>query len=195
MPESPLKGRSDLILAAARKRFENFGFRHTSITDIADDAGVAAGTIYWHFESKEALFRRLIDAENADWLERARDALHQPGSALERLAMLARASTDFYQQSRLMLAVLRRDRSMIHAPLLDDIHARLQKQSVSLMAQLLQDGIQDGTVRSVDPEKAAYVLFSVGHALFNQSAHPYEDLADVLADIAVHGLAPRPEAA
>jgi AcrR family transcriptional regulator len=195
MSESPPEGRSERILAAARKRFENFGFRHTSIAEIADDAGVAAGTIYWHFESKEALFLRLIDAENADWLERARAALHQPGNALERLARLARGSMEFYQQSRLMLAVLRRDRSMIHAPMLDSIHVRLQEQTVSLMAQVLRDGIDDGSMRSVEPEKAAYVLFSVGHALFNQSDHPYEDLADVLADITIHGLASRPEAA
>ena len=41
------------ILDAARLRFERFGFRRTGVSEIARGAGVAAGTLYRHFESKE----------------------------------------------------------------------------------------------------------------------------------------------
>ncbi len=180
--------RADRILAAARRQFEAAGFRGTGIADIADEAGVAPGTIYWHFRGKEELFLHLIDEDNAAWLERARNVLASPGTALERIANLASASAKSYQSSKLLLAVLRRDRRLIHPPLLEDIHTRLAKQSISLMAKVIREGIKEGSIRTVNAEKVAAVLFAAGHALFNQSNYSYEDLAVVLMDIAIHGL-------
>jgi len=161
---------------------------------IAEEAGVAAGTIYWHFHSKEELFLHLIDRENDAWLQRARQVLGQDGTALERLSQVARASADSYAQSNLLLAVLRRDRQLVPVHLLEDVHTRLAKQSISLLAHLIEDGINEGSVRSVDSETMATVLFAAGHALFNQSEHGYSELADALADLATHGLALSSEA-
>ena len=189
MSEAPSTSRSDRILHAARAQFEATGFRKTSIAEIADDAGVAAGTIYCHFKSKEEHFLRLIDDDNPVWLTRARDALSQPGAALERLAALVRTSAETYQQSKLLLAILRRDRRMLPPPLLEDIHARLAKQSISLLREVIQQGIDEGSIRPVDAEKTAAVLFAAGHGLFNQSDYVYDELAQVLADVAFRGLA------
>lgn len=44
------------ILDAARKVFTQHGVSRTSLKQIAEEAGVTRGAIYWHFESKEALF-------------------------------------------------------------------------------------------------------------------------------------------
>lgn len=46
----------EAILAAALALFGRYGYRRTSIDDIAREAGVAKGTVYLYVESKEALF-------------------------------------------------------------------------------------------------------------------------------------------
>jgi AcrR family transcriptional regulator len=51
-----------LILDAARALFAEHGYRGTSIADIADAAGLAPGTIYVHFDNKDDLFARVIEA-------------------------------------------------------------------------------------------------------------------------------------
>ena len=48
--------RREEILDAARRVFASRGFRGTTIADIADEAGIALGTIYLYFPSKEDLF-------------------------------------------------------------------------------------------------------------------------------------------
>jgi AcrR family transcriptional regulator len=53
-------GHRDAILAAATETFARFGFRKTSIDDIARRAGIAKGTVYVHFESKDELFGAVI---------------------------------------------------------------------------------------------------------------------------------------
>jgi AcrR family transcriptional regulator len=51
--------RRDEILAAARRVVAVRGLRSTTIADIADEAGIALGTIYLYFSSKEAVFAAL----------------------------------------------------------------------------------------------------------------------------------------
>src|SRR5262245_16710366 len=52
--------RRDAILAASLEEFAACGFAAARLDDVARRAGVAKGTIYLHFEDKEALFQELI---------------------------------------------------------------------------------------------------------------------------------------
>jgi TetR/AcrR family transcriptional regulator, multidrug resistance operon repressor len=51
--------KSDLIMSHAEKLFIDHGFHGTSMQMIAKAAGIAAGTVYLHFPSKEVLIRTL----------------------------------------------------------------------------------------------------------------------------------------
>jgi len=55
--------RRDEIMAAANKVFARNGFHATTIADVAKEAGLAYGSVYWYFDSKDDLFRQLIAAE------------------------------------------------------------------------------------------------------------------------------------
>jgi len=91
-------------------------------------------------------------------------------------------------------SVFRRDDEIIFAPLLDELHERLVKQNVAMMADVIRDGIREGTLRDVDPERAAFILFVGGDALnqlHNQTYYPDEDVLPLYADITMQGLLPR----
>jgi AcrR family transcriptional regulator len=61
------------ILDGARRVFLAEGFDGASMNDIARAAGVSKGTIYFHFDSKEALFEALIRAERQQQAEQCCD--------------------------------------------------------------------------------------------------------------------------
>lgn len=52
----------EIIIDAAEKLFSNKGYYQTSMQDIADEAQVAKGTLYYHFKSKEELFIKLLES-------------------------------------------------------------------------------------------------------------------------------------
>lgn len=56
----------ELLVAVARERFTNQGYAATSIEDIVQRAGVAKGALYHHFSGKDALFRAVYEAVQAD---------------------------------------------------------------------------------------------------------------------------------
>jgi AcrR family transcriptional regulator len=73
------------ILRAAQREFLERGFRRTSIESVARAAGVAKGTVYLYFDTKEEVFRGVSQAF-IDWfLGRAREAAATRGTVEQRL--------------------------------------------------------------------------------------------------------------
>src|SRR5205823_12193687 len=92
------------ILDAARDEFGERGFSETSIVGITQRAGVALGTFYTYFESKEALFQALVRDMSAQVRESvgpalsdARDGLDGERRALEAFLKFVRDHRDIYR--------------------------------------------------------------------------------------------------
>lgn len=82
---------ADQILAAAARLFGRQGWAATTLRQIAEEAGIKAGSIYYHFEGKEEIAARVLDAgilALTDAVQRHRAAL-PPGAGLR--AQLAAA--------------------------------------------------------------------------------------------------------
>ncbi len=58
-----IEGTRDKILSVANKLFSRFGFHKTSMDEIAKIARKAKGSLYYHFASKEDLFREVVSKE------------------------------------------------------------------------------------------------------------------------------------
>jgi AcrR family transcriptional regulator len=92
------------ILDAARTEFGERGFADSSIVGITQRAGVALGTFYTYFDSKEALFQALVRDMSAQVrdavgpvLGSAADALDGERRALEAFLSFAREHRDIYR--------------------------------------------------------------------------------------------------
>lgn len=176
------------ILAAATKRFATFGYRRTGMAEIARQAGVAAGTLYRYFASKEDVFREVVRQSHDSWLGRARKVLAAGGTAFDRLARLGQASVEFNRENTLINSIFRRDHDIIFAPLLEELHDQLLRENVAMIAEVVRDGIREGAFRDVDPERAAFVLFMFGDVLSNQQHYPYAEVFPIFGEIVYHGL-------
>lgn len=76
-----LDGKRGAILDAARALFARYGYKRTSIDDVAREAGIAKGTVYLYFASKEALYRALSEDLARQALDDAARALADPNRA------------------------------------------------------------------------------------------------------------------
>ena len=57
----PAEERKQMILAAAMKVFSETGYIGSSVDDVAKEAGISKGAIYWHFKNKDDLFKSLLE--------------------------------------------------------------------------------------------------------------------------------------
>lgn len=81
------------ILAAAFERFARYGFRRTSMEDIAGEAGVSRAALYLQFRNKEEIFRRLSETLHGEALARAEHALQRKGPLVDRVRAAVEAKS------------------------------------------------------------------------------------------------------
>lgn len=95
----------DAILDAAKKVFGEHGFEKAKMVDIAGRAGMAAGTLYNYFESKEQIFQSLIDSQMADAHARFAAVAKEPLAPRDAIRALVREVFSFMEQHRDMIEI------------------------------------------------------------------------------------------
>lgn len=84
------------IVAAATSLFNRYGFKRTSVDQLAAEAGVAKPTIYAYFDDKEAIFRAVVEAVCDEMVSGAKDASARDAPIEERLAAMLSAKLTRY---------------------------------------------------------------------------------------------------
>jgi AcrR family transcriptional regulator len=101
--EQKRQANRERILLAARRVFGARGYQVATIEEIADEAGLSNGAIYYNFASKEALFMALLDDRMQQRLEHVRNAFAndaEPGTLRRELAREALDITRTFKESR-----------------------------------------------------------------------------------------------
>lgn len=152
------------ILNAACDLIIHYGYDKTTVSDIARQAGVSKGTIYLHFDSKEALFEALLFRElnnyTGAWLAYI-EALPDGGT----IGALYRAALHAFKSSPLMAAMLRRDQRVLGSYLRKPNNIFVSMQSGTLRADTLRALQAVGAIRpDVNATVMAHImdLFSYG---------------------------------
>ena len=97
------------LLDIAVQRFAADGFRRTSVSDIAREAGLTPAAAYAYFAGKEGLFQAAVDADAGALIEAARSAAAEGASAREQLFLFVgelRERVDEYPLARRVLSGL-----------------------------------------------------------------------------------------
>src|SRR5918999_952505 len=89
-PHTPATDKRDLILRAATEVFAEHGYFQAQVADVARAAGVAAGTVYLYFRSKDDLLVSIFERTMRDAIAEGRAALERLTDPRQRLERLAR---------------------------------------------------------------------------------------------------------
>ena len=187
------------VLDIALRVFAANGYHQTRITDIIDAAGVARGTFYLYFDSKEAIFHELLDRLLLHLRANVIGVDVRPGapSVETQLVVTVRRLLEVVEAQRLMVMVLLREAVGLDA----SVDAKLREFYGSLHAYLVEAltaGQLLGVVRPLDTEIAATcILGSVKHIMERvvmiapDEPLPIDRVARAILDYNLHGLLAR----
>lgn len=195
MTAIPLSKR-ECVLVEAAKIFARFGFKKTSIDDIAKEAGVGKGTVYLAAESKEELFYKVLHREVRSWQAACAKVIDPRVPADE---LLTRLYTE--AQKNLMANTLVRDLfrgEMVRMlPKWAGRFEELRALGRGNLSEVLRIGVRQGVFRKdLDVEMVASVLQDMhlaGWILRPEASTDVEQhqRAVVGFDLILHGLRPR----
>ncbi len=144
------------IAQAAQERLWLYGFKKTTIDEIAADAG--KGTIYLHFSSKEEIALEIVTQFKKQSLEQIRAVADDNSLPLlrrikEMLTLPVLAAQERYARSPATLEMVTAIRPSIHNHL-----KPLMQEEVAALAQVLDQGNSSGELAIVDTRHAAQTL-------------------------------------
>ena len=182
------------ISRAAVTVFAQRGFFNAQVADVARAAGVAAGTVYLYFRSKDEILISIFERTMKEWISESRLALEGVTDPVERLRCLA----------RLHLRRLGRDRDLavvFQVELRQSTKFMEQLSSSQLRTYLgqLRDAVSDGQASGafatqINPTLATKALFGALDEMATNwilSTRHYDlaSEADAVVDLFVNGLA------
>jgi AcrR family transcriptional regulator len=160
--------RENQIKEAALKLFSEKGFYGTTITQIAEAAGLGKGTIYWYWKSKEELAFSLVEDMLSAFLELIEAAREEEGGFEERFAKLLKGVAELYvveKEHCRLLWKFRADRHYIFDPDYTTKVTAYYLRMREAIADLIRQGVESGELREIDPQLAAFVLLGITEGL------------------------------
>jgi AcrR family transcriptional regulator len=163
----------DVIFKAAIQVFAEYGFDQAKMDDIAQVAGVAKGTIYYHFRSKDELFVGLMSEGLDKLIDCARRNIEQYGSAMERLNALIHAHIDFFVQNT-QLAKLLLNEAFGNKERQYQFRVRI-REYVQLIESVLIEGKESGEFVVDYPHAMASAIFGAASVIVLERIYHYEE--------------------
>jgi AcrR family transcriptional regulator len=155
-----------VILEAAARLFARNGFRETSMAELSEAAGVAGGTILYHFGTKEGLFLALLEDIRDRILARLDGGLAGNGFA-DGLEMVEGVVTAYLHMAGSMedaFLLLHRHHPHQMAETNPECRrhlASIYNAMVDLFEKPVRVGQRDGSIRETPARKTAMILFSM----------------------------------
>lgn len=192
MPPREILNRETVIVAARRMIVED-GLEAVSLRRLAGVLGVTAPALYAYVSDKGDLLQAVANAELARLMDRF--SLIEDGSSLERLRQLLHTYLDFTREQPELF------RTMFnyppHVPAYTTPETVKQTYGIKTPLDIIEEAIEDGHIREIDPAMVALILWVAAHGLAHAQliGVPFDsDFGDVLTeqviDTMLRGLRP-----
>lgn len=194
--------RADRILDAAAELMLRWGYNKTTIDDIVRLAGVAKGTIYLHWKTREDLFLALMRREYVRLVEdiQQRIASDPEGGTLQGITKHSMLAT---MKSPLMKAVLLRDTDLLGEWMRKEFASVSYSEQIAQSLALVESFRSRGVMRDdIDVRKLVYMLdaITIGFLVIDQYMpedfkYSDEEIVEMTAEAVKRTFAPTPPSA
>jgi TetR/AcrR family fatty acid metabolism transcriptional regulator len=204
MARKRVGNKRERIIAAAGRLFGERGYHNTTTAEIAEAAGVAAGTIYIYFSSKEELLVAVFEEFLSEHMDRLRSAVAAERDPISKIRVLLtrgfRLMEENPESAKIFLSQLRQSTDMIKM-----VAKRSSRAYLDIIESILAEGVRTGLCRELDVHLAATMLFGCfqmvvydwvasGGADSGTASYSLVEKAEEVARFVLEGVACRPSA-
>jgi AcrR family transcriptional regulator len=137
------KGKQQIILEAAQKRFALYGIEKTTMQDIADDLNMVKGSLYYYYPDKENLYKAVIEAEQSEFIRLIEEDIENtddPSEALNKY-IINRLS---YFRKLVNLSRMRSESLSEYRPLISGSVAEFREKEKRIVQRIFDSGNKKG---------------------------------------------------
>ncbi len=153
--------KSDLILDSMQKLMLKKDTRSISVSEIAREAGIGKGSIYYYFKSKEEIVDAVIERSYSDAIRQAQELVQAPGlDALTKMEIIFRtcrdSSIELSRQEAGSYMELQQS-ALLHQQYIYIMIRNLRP----ILADIIRQGNQEGTITCSSPDEVAEIVLII----------------------------------
>jgi TetR/AcrR family fatty acid metabolism transcriptional regulator len=192
-PKTAIPDKRTAILSAATKVFAAKGFFSSKVADIAAAAGIADGTVYLYFKSKDEILHSIFDRAMGEFIDEGKSELEKlvsPESKLRKIAELHLARLGADRDMAIVFQVELRGSTKF----MREFSAAGFSEYLDIIKKTIEDGQNDGSFRNdIKPVVAAKILYGsldemVTNWILSKKSYPLAPMADEVMKIFFGGV-------
>lgn len=184
----------EAILRAAIKVFAGKGYFNSKVADIAGEAGIADGTVYLYFKSKDEILHSIFERAMAEFIAEGKKELAELAAAEERLQRIAELHLERLGADR-ELAIVFQVELRGSTKFMQEFSAAGFAEYLDIIRQTIEDGQKTGAFRKdLKPIVAAKILYGaldemVTNWILSNRSYPLAPMAGEVLKIFFGGIA------
>lgn len=161
----------DRILDALHQLLKDRTIQNISVSDIAREAGIGKGSIYYYFPSKEAIFDALIERNYKKPLETAKSLASQteisPFTRMSMILQACRSSSDAFSNQHYAVSggTSAQEIAFLHQKYINHLIAELKP----VLTEIIQQGIASGEIHFDYPAALSEIVLILLAVKYNSS--------------------------
>ncbi len=156
--------RKKQIVDAATKSFSLFGYKATTMDQVAKLANVGKGTIYTFFSNKEELFDEIAFSLMNEMKARAEEAISPNVTFSENVHNALFSMLEYRKEHKLTIKLYQEAREMGTPAVSDALH-KLEQMVVEFLSERISRAIESKAIKPCNPEMTAFVMLKLYVAL------------------------------
>jgi AcrR family transcriptional regulator len=145
------------IIDEASKIFGHFGYKKTSMEQIAVALNKGKSSIYYYFTSKEAIFEAVIEKEVSLMRKKNQEAMGKTTNAAEKFKAYIVTRMKGFEEMANMYQVLKNE-YLTHITFINQIRKRYDHQEIENIRLILEEGVASGEFNISNAELAAFAI-------------------------------------
>jgi AcrR family transcriptional regulator len=179
------------IFEAAIKVFSSNGYNGATMDDIALNAGVAKGTLYYHFKSKEEIFKYIVKEGMNKIRENVQERVDNEEDVILKLKVLCKVQLDLVYKNRDLFKVIM---SQLWGRELRQLELRdIVQNYIMLIESYLKEAMDKGIIKKGNTSLKAYTFFgalcsSTVYEIINEDTVNIDEIIDNLTNYLLKGM-------
>ena len=196
MPRKKQEEKRVRILESAARVFAREGFYNAKIKDVAQEAGVAHGTVYLYFDGKDDLLISLFRESLSELVRYVQSEIQKEKNAEDKLRRMISLQIELIETNpeltALMLVEFPQTGKFLSSDSINELAAY-----IDMIANILKEGIAEGVFdNSIDVDVVATVIYSgiqgiATRWVLEEMKYPLKKVADEISAAFLSGITPR----
>ncbi len=145
------------IVSVAQKTFKRFGFRKTTMDEIAYAARKGNSSLYYYFKSKEEVFEAVVEKEAGYLRSEISASINECNSAMEKLRVYIYVRMDGFKNWGNFYEALKNE-YLSNLDFIEKIRIKYDKNEVDTITRIIQEGIENKEFRNLNAALTAKTI-------------------------------------